>query len=152
MAKLAKYDKAIDDYAQVIVKEQNNIHALHNRGISYERLGRHKEAIGDFTRVIKIDPSNANAYFNRGCCYDSIGELDLAISDYSIALELDLRSGNEDADADEEQQSDYNVKESERDDTQRQALAEKQIKPQGNGLFKSQFLSQKPPRPQQQVE
>ena len=70
-----------------------NIHALHNRGISYERLGHYKEAIRDFTRVIEIDPDNANAYFNRGCCYDSVGELDLAISDYSVALELDMRNG-----------------------------------------------------------
>ena len=75
-----------------------NIHALHNRGISFERLARYKEAVKDFTSVIEIDPSNANAYFNRGCCYDSIGELDLAISDYSVALELDLRSGNGDVD------------------------------------------------------
>lgn len=72
-----------------------NIHALHNRGISFERLSRYKEAINDFQKVIKIDPQNANAYFNRGCCYDSIGEIDLAISDYSIALELDLKSGQE---------------------------------------------------------
>lgn len=68
---------------------------MHNRGISYERLGKYKEAVKDFSCVIDIDPQNANAYFNRGCCYDSIGELDLAISDYSVALELDLRSGNE---------------------------------------------------------
>jgi Flp pilus assembly protein TadD len=66
---------------------------LHNRGISYERLGQYTEAISDFTRVIEIDPDNANAYFNRGCCYDSVGELDLAISDYSVALELDMRNG-----------------------------------------------------------
>ena len=66
---------------------------MHNRGISYERLGHYKEAIKDFTRVIEIDPDNANAYFNRGCCYDSVGELDLAISDYSVALELDMRNG-----------------------------------------------------------
>jgi tetratricopeptide (TPR) repeat protein len=72
-----------------------NIHALHNRGISFERLARYKEAVKDFSSVIEIDQQNANAYFNRGCCYDSIGELDLAISDYSVALELDLRSGNE---------------------------------------------------------
>lgn len=73
--------------------DSENIHALHNRGISYERLGNYKEAIRDFTSVIEIDPENANAYFNRGCCYDSIGELDLAISDYSVALELDMRNG-----------------------------------------------------------
>lgn len=75
-----------------------NIHALHNRGISHERLAQYQEAIKDFSKVIAIDPTNANAYFNRGCCYDTIGELDLAISDYSVALELDLHSSAEDDD------------------------------------------------------
>lgn len=68
-----------------------NIHALHNRGISYERLGHYEKAILDFSEVIAKDSENANAYFNRGCCYDSVGELDLAIADYSVALELDLK-------------------------------------------------------------
>lgn len=69
-----------------------NIHALHNRGISFERLGHYVQAIADFSEVIKLDSENANAYFNRGCCYDSIGEIDLAISDYSVALELDMKA------------------------------------------------------------
>ena len=72
-----------------------NIHALHNRGISFERLGHYVQAIADFTEVIKLDQENANAYFNRGCCYDSIGEIDLAISDYSVALELDMKASNQ---------------------------------------------------------
>ena len=75
---------------------------MHNRGISYERMGQYKEAIKDFTRVIEIDPDNANAYFNRGCCYDSVGELDLAISDYSVALELDMRNGGANNDEDKD--------------------------------------------------
>lgn len=79
--------------------DQSNIHALHNRGISYERLGQYEAAIEDFTQVISLDKDNANAYFNRGCCYDSVGELDLAISDYSVALELDMKaSENEQVD------------------------------------------------------
>ena len=75
--------------------DPGNIHALHNRGISYERLSKYQLAIKDFEQVIRIDPTNANAYFNRGCCYDSIGEIDLAISDYSLALELDLKTGQD---------------------------------------------------------
>ncbi len=71
--------------------DTKNIHALHNRGISYERLAQYERAILDFSEVIAKDPDNANAYFNRGCCYDSVGELDLAIADYSVALELDLK-------------------------------------------------------------
>ena len=72
--------------------DSDNIHALHNRGISFERLGQYLQAIQDFSEVIKLDLENANAFFNRGCCYDSIGEIDLAISDYSVALELDMKA------------------------------------------------------------
>ena len=74
----------------MLALEGGNVHALHNRGISYERVGEYHKAVEDFSAVIAVDPENANAYFNRGCCYDSIGELDLAISDYSVALELDI--------------------------------------------------------------
>jgi len=74
--------------------EPKNIHALHNRGICYERMGLYRNAIEDFTAVIILNKENANAYFNRGCCYDSIGELDLAISDYSTALEIDSKNTN----------------------------------------------------------
>ena len=128
MAKLSRYQDAIKDYTVVLKQDKKNIHALHNRGISYERLGKYKEAVRDFTNVIDIDPQNANAYFNRGCCYDSIGELDLAISDYSVALELDLRSGNEEDEAHKKQitlkesdpsmesLNDFNVPQSNRDE------------------------------------
>jgi tetratricopeptide (TPR) repeat protein len=75
----------------VLQVDTSNIHALHNRGISYERLSLYEKAILDFSEVIRRDPDNANAYFNRGCCYDSVGELDLAIADYSVALELDMK-------------------------------------------------------------
>jgi len=72
--------------------DAKNLHALHNRGICYERLGLFRNAIEDFTMVISLNKNNANAYFNRGCCYDSIGELDLAIADYSLALEIDSKN------------------------------------------------------------
>jgi len=37
-AKLGKYEQAITDYTRVLNIDPNNIHALHNRGISHERL------------------------------------------------------------------------------------------------------------------
>lgn len=95
--------EAISDYSTVLSYDPDNIHALHNRGISFERISRYREAIKDFEKVIRIDPNNANAYFNRGCCYDSIGEIDLAISDYSIALELDLKTGQDEENIDQEE-------------------------------------------------
>lgn len=77
----------------VLEEDSLNAHALHNKGISYERLGMFREAIDCFSTVIQKDEFNANAYFNRGCCFDQVGELDLAIKDYSKALDLDKKSG-----------------------------------------------------------
>ena len=37
LAKLGRYQEAITDYTRVIGQDNVNIHALHNRGISYER-------------------------------------------------------------------------------------------------------------------
>ena len=36
-AKRSQYEEAIRDYSRVIELDPQNIHALHNRGISYER-------------------------------------------------------------------------------------------------------------------
>ena len=38
-AKLGHYEDAIQDYTTVLEIDEHSIHALHNRGISYERLG-----------------------------------------------------------------------------------------------------------------
>ena len=38
-AKLEKFSDAIQDYSEVIEIDQHNVHAYHNRGISYERQG-----------------------------------------------------------------------------------------------------------------
>lgn len=38
LAKLGRYKDAIVDYSYVIGMDATNVHALHNRGISYERL------------------------------------------------------------------------------------------------------------------
>jgi tetratricopeptide (TPR) repeat protein len=56
LAKLGNYQEAILDYTTVIQQDKHNIHALHNRGISFERCAKYKEAVRDFTYVIEIDP------------------------------------------------------------------------------------------------
>lgn len=46
-AKTAKYGEAIEDYSKVLEIDPMNIHALHNRGISFERVGKYQE-VGPF--------------------------------------------------------------------------------------------------------
>jgi len=86
------YDNAVNDYTLALQLEPNNIHALHNRGICYQKLAKFNEAIEDFTLVIKSNPNNSSAYFNRGCCFDSQGNVNKAINDYSIALQIDSKA------------------------------------------------------------
>ena len=66
-----------------------NVHAFHNRGISYDKLGEFEKAIVDFDTVIAMEPTNSVAYFNRGSTYDSMGMHDHAVADFGRALELD---------------------------------------------------------------
>lgn len=50
-AKLGMFEEAIEDYSQVIEIDSKNIHALHNRGISFERIGEYN-AVRSTTKII----------------------------------------------------------------------------------------------------
>ena len=56
-AKLEKFDAAVADYTEALRLDPANAHALHNRGISYDRLGRDDEAARDFERALEIENS-----------------------------------------------------------------------------------------------
>lgn len=46
-AKLSRYEDAIADYSKVLDFDPNNAHALHNRGISYQRIGKLEQVTGE---------------------------------------------------------------------------------------------------------
>ena len=54
-AKLEKFDAAVADYTEALRLDPANAHALHNRGISYDRLGRDDEAARDFERALELE-------------------------------------------------------------------------------------------------
>jgi tetratricopeptide (TPR) repeat protein len=54
---MEKYEKAIEDFNQVIEIDSNNAQAIAHRGQSYFRLQRYQEAIADFNRAIEIEPT-----------------------------------------------------------------------------------------------
>ena len=56
-AKLEKFDAAVADYAEALRLDPANAHALHNRGISYDRLGRVDESARDFEQALEIENS-----------------------------------------------------------------------------------------------
>ena len=56
-AKLEKFDAAVADYTEALRLDPANAHALHNRGISLDRLGRDDEAARDFERALELEGS-----------------------------------------------------------------------------------------------
>lgn len=94
-SKKGDYKKAIFDYDSVVKMDKTNLHALHNKGISLQRLNKFEEvdlidkAAECFSHIIDLNQEAVGAYFNRGCCYDSLGWSDKAILDYNAAMELE---------------------------------------------------------------
>jgi len=88
------YEKAIEQYKEVLEKEPENANALFNRGRAYEEKGYHDKAIEDYDIYLeKINPSEAAAYNNRGLAYDELKQHERAIDDYNKAIELDPNNG-----------------------------------------------------------
>ncbi|KAH8074372.1 hypothetical protein JL721_1929 [Aureococcus anophagefferens] len=52
---------AVDDYSAALEHDADNTHALHNRGISRDRLGLDALAMADFNRVLDIEQKQAAA-------------------------------------------------------------------------------------------
>ena len=50
-AKLKKYNEAVNDYTRALSLDTKNLHALHNRGICYERMGLYRNVL--FYSLIK---------------------------------------------------------------------------------------------------
>lgn len=94
--RLVALQDAIRDYDAVVRLDSSNVHAFHNRGISYDKLGYFERAVKDFNQVLKLEPTNSVAYFNRGSTFDNMGHHDEAVADYARALELDNSGPNQD--------------------------------------------------------
>ena len=60
----------MDDYSEILREKKEDMHALHNRAICFQKMSELEKAIKDFTKILEINPRNANALFNRGCCFD----------------------------------------------------------------------------------
>jgi len=79
-------EEAMADFEEAIRFNPSRWQAVHNRGVSYARLGKYDEAIADFDRTIELNPNYANAYFNRGELYYELGKFRLAVADYNQCL------------------------------------------------------------------
>ena len=58
---LKNFEKAIEDFDQVIKLDPNYICALIGKGESLQSLGRNKEVLEEYKKALKIDPNNEEA-------------------------------------------------------------------------------------------
>lgn len=83
------YDRAIQDYTQILKINPRNKNAHYNLGyIHYTYLKVYNQAIKHYDNAIASDPDYAEAYYSRGLCYEAVGNLGAARSDYEKSLQL----------------------------------------------------------------
>ncbi len=83
------YERAIQDFDQVIKLDSNFKYAYNDRGAAFSDLGQNERAIQDYNQAIKLDPNFRMVYNNRGNAYKALGRHERAIQDYDQALRLD---------------------------------------------------------------
>jgi tetratricopeptide (TPR) repeat protein len=91
---LRDFQRAIDDYNAAVLRDNNLIAALNNRGIAQTILGDYTAAAADFDRVLDIDADYLPAYNNRSIIHTLQGEYQAAIDLITQGIE---RSGADNA-------------------------------------------------------
>jgi tetratricopeptide (TPR) repeat protein len=86
------FDKAIEEYTNVISLNPNYFQAFINRGYSYSKKGNYEQAIIDCNQAIGLNSNDATAYNNRGWAYYLLGNNDQAIADTSQAITINPNS------------------------------------------------------------
>ncbi|MFY9308893.1 MAG: tetratricopeptide repeat protein [Bacteroidia bacterium] len=56
--KLQEYDKAIEVWKTILVKEPKNVGALNNIGVAYMSMLKYKDAVDTFTKATEADPND----------------------------------------------------------------------------------------------
>jgi tetratricopeptide (TPR) repeat protein len=84
-----KFEKAIDFYSKVLIKEAKNKEALYYRGLDYLLINEFDSAIVDFKNYIKIDTLNADAYNNLGLAKSYTDSILDSFNDFNKAIALD---------------------------------------------------------------
>jgi tetratricopeptide (TPR) repeat protein len=83
------YDRAIQDYTQILKINPRNKNAHYNLGyVHYTYLKVYSQAIKHYDDAIAADPNYAEAYYSRGLCYEAVGNIGAAQTDYEKSLQL----------------------------------------------------------------
>ncbi len=111
--KTMQYQKAMDDFTEIISFDKNNYHAYYGRGIvktefkidgnnpdtnslttMFDETGKsfyydYNGALEDYNKAIELNSTYADTYIMRGKLFTELRKNDKALSDYSTAIRLD---------------------------------------------------------------
>lgn len=86
---LDEYDKALENYDQALLLENDFSLAYFQRGLAQVKMGEFEEAVSNFTSALNTDSSNtADIYGFRAGAYTSLGQYSNAIEDFTKSIEL----------------------------------------------------------------
>ncbi|MBN1364684.1 MAG: tetratricopeptide repeat protein [Syntrophaceae bacterium] len=86
--KLNQYQRAIEDFNNVILLKPDCAAAYYNKGTAYYKINQYQRAIEDFNNVIILQPDYVEAYNNRGLAYGRLANFHRAIADFNKAIRL----------------------------------------------------------------
>lgn len=87
--KKGDYERAIEDFTNVVRLNPNDDRAYYNRGNALALKKFYEQAIEDYSRAIAINPEKAYLYYSRGLTYQEKKEYyDKAIDDFQQAIKI----------------------------------------------------------------
>jgi tetratricopeptide (TPR) repeat protein len=86
--KIERFDQALADYEQAIVKDANNADAHYNMGNLLKHIERNDEALIAYDKAILSNPRDKRFYQNRGTVKSFLGDDLGAIEDFNKVLEI----------------------------------------------------------------
>jgi tetratricopeptide (TPR) repeat protein len=88
LARLGRYDEALERYGRALELRPRYAEAFNNRGNALLHLGRHDEAIGNYRKALDVMPDYAGAHNNLGNALQETGCIPDAIASFQKALQL----------------------------------------------------------------
>jgi tetratricopeptide (TPR) repeat protein len=92
--RVAKVEKAREDYTKAIEINPDYANAYNNLGNIKSKQGDYAGAIEDYNSAISLNGLFVEAHCNRGIAKEDLGDLTGAVEDYSRAIELDSDYGD----------------------------------------------------------
>src|SRR5262245_11038515 len=65
---LEQYEDAVKTYSRLLEQNSENIVALFNQAVAYEKLGKWEAAANGFTATLKAEPDRTEARLGLGIC------------------------------------------------------------------------------------